>query len=285
MPRSARPVVIISMLSAATLAASAQQATFSSRLEAVRVDVSVTRDGTPVKGLAAGDFEILDNGVRQEVQLVSSEDIPIDLVLALDMSGSVTGERIAHLRNASQMALKGLTKNDRCALLTFSHRLTLRVPLTSDVAAIAKALDGDFEPGNTSMIDAAYAALAHADSGRGRGLAIVLSDGVDTSSWLPAESVMETARRVDAVLFGVSTDAPKQTPLSDLADASGGDLIRIESTKQLTATLTSLLEAFRQRYLLSFVPQNVARAGWHKLEVRTKRRGLTVKARTGYFGS
>ena len=278
-------VAAIVVLGAATLAASPQQAMFSSRLEAVRVDVSVTRDGAPVRGLTAGDFEILDNGVRQEVQLVAAEEIPIDLVLALDMSGSVTGERLQHLRNASQVALKGLTKADRCALLTFNHRLSLRVPLTGDMSAISNALAGDFDPGNTSMIDAAYAALAHADSGRGRGLAIVLSDGVDTASWLTAESVMETARRVDAVLFGISTDAPRETPLEDLADASGGDLIRIESTKQLTSTLTSLLDAFRQRYLLSFVPQNVTRGGWHKLDVRTKRRGLTVKARTGYFGS
>jgi Ca-activated chloride channel family protein len=263
----------------------AQQATFSSRLEAVRVDASVTRDGRAVKGLTAADFEILDNGVPQDVQVVASEELPIDLVMALDLSGSVTGDRLQHLRKASEVALAGLRKSDRGALLTFNHRLDLHVPLTSDLAAIGRALQGRFEPGNTSMIDAAYAALAHADSGRGRSLAVVLSDGVDTSSWLTLESVIETARRVDAVLFGVSIGAPRRTPLEELAEASGGDLIRIESDKQLAQALTSVLERFRQRYLLSFVPQNVARAGWHKLEVRAKRRGLTVKARAGYFGS
>lgn len=264
---------------------SAQQATFSSRFEAVRVDASVTRDGEAVKGLTAADFEIFDNGVRQEVQLVASDELPIDLVLALDMSDSVTRDRMEQLRKASEVALAGLRTQDRSALLTFNHRVVLRVPLTGSGAAIGTAFDHAFEPGNTSMIEAAYAALVHADSGRGRSLAIVLSDGVDTASWLTLESVMETARRVDAVLFGVSTGAPRRTALEELAEASGGDLIRIQSDQQLTAALTSVLERFRQRYLLSFVPQNVTRGGWHKLEVRTKRRGLTVKSRAGYFGS
>ena len=66
--------------------------TFTSRVDAVRVDVLVTADGQPVKGLRAADFDIRDNGVRQHVDLVSFEEIPLNVVLALDMSGSVTQE-------------------------------------------------------------------------------------------------------------------------------------------------------------------------------------------------
>ena len=264
-------------------APAAQQPTFTSRMEAVRVDVAVTQRGRPVQGLTAADFDVFDNGVRQTVQLIVTDEIPIDLVLALDMSGSVTGERLEHLRSASQVALGALAQDDRAALITFGHRVSLRVPLTGDRPAITAALDEDFFPGNTAMIDAAYAALVHADSGRGRGLAIVLSDGVDTASWLTAASVTETARRLDAVLFGIATGGPRRSTLDDLAGASGGDVLRIESTAELTSALQTLLEAFRQRYLLSFVPQGVARGGWHKLEVRARRRGLDVKARAGYF--
>jgi hypothetical protein len=135
------------------------------------------------------------------------------------------------------------------------------------------------------VIDAAYAALLQADAGSGRALAIVLSDGVDTASWLTAASVIETAKRLDVVLFGIATGAPRQTPLDPIADASGGDLIRIESTRSLAATIRTLIETFRQRYLLSFVPRDVPRAGWHKLEVRMTRRGLVARTRQGYFGS
>jgi len=263
----------------------AQQPTFSSRLETVRVDVAVTRRGMPVQGLTAADFEVLDNGVRQDVQLIVSDEIPIDLVMALDISGSVTGERLEHLRSGSQAALAALTQEDRAALLTFNQQVSLRVPLTGGTAAIAAALDRETFPGDTSMIDAAYAALAHADAGRGRGLAIVLSDGVDTASWLTAGAVVETARRMDAVLFGISAGPRRVAALGALADATGGDVIRIASTAELSVALRSLIDSFRQRYLLSFVPQGVARSGWHTLEVRAKRRGLAVKTRAGYFGS
>ena len=263
----------------------AQRATFSSRLEAVRVDVSVTERNRPVLGLTAADFEIFDNGVRQQIGLIATDDLPVDLVLALDVSGSVTGDRIDHLRAASKAALSALETGDKAALITFSHRVAMPAPLTAEIHLIQDRIGAADEWGSTSMIDAAYAALAHADAGTGRALAIVLSDGVDTSSWLTAASVVETAKRLDVVLFGISTGAPRRGPLEDLADASGGDLIRLESTAELSATLEYLIRAFRQRYLLSFVPQQVARGGWHTLEVRMKRRGLAAKARAGYFGS
>lgn len=265
--------------------AATQQATFSSRLEAVRVDVAVTERGRPVPGLTAADFEIFDNGVRQQVGLIATEELPLDLVLALDVSGSVEGERFAHLQETSVAALKTLRAADRAALVTFTQRVRLPVPLTEGAARLAAALEESPNVGKTSMIDAAYASLAHADGGSGRALVIVLSDGVDTSSWLTAGSVVETARRLDVVLFGISSGAPRRTPLEELADASGGELIRVESTREMSSALTSLVDAFRQRYLLSFVPQGVARTGWHTLDVRTARRGLRVKARAGYFGS
>lgn len=268
-----------------TAGAEAQRPTFSSRMEAVRVDVGVTERNRPVAGLTAADFEIFDNGVRQEVALVATDELPLDVVLALDMSGSVEGDRLDDLRAASSAALAHLRPRDRAALITFNQRVSLPVALTSDVAAMRAALEETSE-GSTSMIDAAYAALAHADAGSGRALVIVLSDGVDTSSWLTAPSVIDTAKRLDVVLFGISAGQVRgANALEDLADASGGDLIRIESTKQMSAALGSLLEAFRQRYLLSFVPTGVTRGGWHTLEVRAKRRGMSVKARSGYFGS
>lgn len=265
--------------------AATQQATFSSRLEAVRVDVAVTERGRAVQGLTASDFEIFDNGVRQEVALVATDELPLDLVLALDVSGSVEGERFAHLHDASIAALKTLRADDKAALVTFTQRVALPVPLADAAAGLAAAIDESPNIGKTSMIDAAYAALAHADTGSGRALVIVLSDGVDTASWLTAGSVIETARRLDVVLFGISAGAPRRTPLEDLAGASGGELIRVESTREMSSAVTSLVDAFRRRYLLSFVPRGVPRTGWHTLDVRAKRRGLRVTARAGYFGS
>lgn len=265
---------------------SAQQATFTSGAEAVRVDVSVTRRGRPVPGLTAADFEVFDNGVRQKMQLVDTGEVPVDLVLALDTSGSVTGTRITELRSASATLLKLLTPQDRAGILTFNQQVVLRAGLSPDFDAVRRALDVELRPGNrTSLVDAVYAALAHADGGAGRALAIVLSDGVETGSWLRAADVAETAKRLDVVLFGVSIGAPRRNALDDIAEASGGELIRIESQTQLTAALETLMRDFRQRYLLSYTPEGVAAGGWHRLEVRVKRRGVRVQAREGYFSS
>src|SRR5262245_43011431 len=95
--------------------------TFSTKVETVRVDVLVTDRRQPVLGLTAGDFEILDNGVQQTVDLVNYDQIPLNVVLALDMSQSVAGDRLDHLRAAGSALLDGLRMEDQAALVTFSH--------------------------------------------------------------------------------------------------------------------------------------------------------------------
>jgi hypothetical protein len=76
----------------------AQQAVFSAKVESVRVDVLVTDKGQAVRGLTRADFEVQDNDVPQKVDLVSFDEIPLNVILALDMSDSVAGERLEHLR-------------------------------------------------------------------------------------------------------------------------------------------------------------------------------------------
>src|SRR5712671_2958695 len=112
-----------------------QQPSFAARVESVRVDVLVLDNGHPVRGLTPADFEIADNGVGQQVDLVSFEQIPLNVVLALDMSDSLAGERLAQLQDASRAVLEGLTKDDQAALVTFSNAVTLGAPLSKDVAA------------------------------------------------------------------------------------------------------------------------------------------------------
>jgi VWFA-related protein len=265
-----------------------QQTSFSSRAEAVRVDVAVTRDGRPVTGLTADDFEVFDNGVRQQVTLLATDAVPLDLVLALDISGSLHAGQREQLRAGAMAALDALVPGEHAAVLTFTHRLSLRSALTVDRARLRASLDDEMEPGNTSAIDAAYAALVHADAGAGRALAVLFTDGVDTASWLTAPLVRDTARGLDAVLFVVSAGTAgggDAGDLEDLASSTGGGLLRIRSTRELSTALQSLLQSFRQRYLLSYVPRGVARDGWHALDVRVKARGASVRARRGYVAS
>ena len=81
----------VALLLGSVVAPSAQQATFSAKREAVRVDVLVTDRDKVVTGLGAGDFEVRDNGVLQTIDLVSFQQIPLNVFLAFDVSASVAG--------------------------------------------------------------------------------------------------------------------------------------------------------------------------------------------------
>jgi VWFA-related protein len=257
---------------------------FSSKIEAVRVDVLVTDGSKPVVGLGREDFEILDNGVPQAVDLVSFDEVPLNVILALDMSDSVAGERLDRLRDGGSKVLAALKSGDQAALVTFSHAVQLGARLTSDVASVQSALAETGGSGQTALIDGSYAGIMVGESDAGRALLIVFSDGVDTSSWLRADAVLDTARRADVVVYGVSVVSRlKPEFLREITSLTGGRLFEIEKATNLAATFLSILEEFRHRYLVSYTPKGVSRDGWHKLDVRVKNRRTTIKARPGYL--
>lgn len=263
--------------------ATAQQPTFSSRVDAVRVDVLVTDRGQVVRGLRPQDFELKDEGVLQDVDFVSLEQLPLNVILGLDVSKSVSGERLTHLRSAGDALLQRLTGGDRAALLTFSHVVRLRHELTSDIPRLRQALAEVNPSGQTALVDGTSGAIALAGSDVGRSLLIVFSDGVDTASFLTPAAVLQSARRSDVVVYGVAM-RNRITPvfLKDLGELTGGALLEIESTRDLSQTFLRILEEFRQRYLLSFSPRGVSSTGWHRLDVRVKGRRVSVNARAGY---
>ena len=276
--------LVLAVLALSAAAVAPQRPGFSSRVEAVRVDVLVRERGQIVRGLAPADFEVFDNAVPQQVDLVTFERLPLKVVLALDMSDSVAGERLEHLRAAGLMLLDQLAPDDESALVTFSHVVTIDAPLTVDRARLRAALQRAHGGGRTALVDATHTAMVLGESGVGRPLLIVFSDGVDTSSWLPPESVLEMARRTDVVAYFVSAGGKgKATFNRDLTALTGGSLIEIASTRDLGATFLRILEEFRQRYLVSYTPRGVSTDGWHRLDVRVKGRRAMVQARPGYY--
>jgi VWFA-related protein len=265
-------------------AAQGQAPTFKSGVEAVRVDVLVTRDGRPVTNLTPGDFDVVDNGVRQRVDYASFDEIPLNLVFAIDASSSVAGNRAQRLRQACHGVLAELRKDDQAGLVVFSDPLVVRSGLTRDLAAVRAAVDRPLPIGDTPLVDAAHASILVAESEPGRALVLVFSDGIEVSSYLPADAVLDTARRSDAVVYGVALrNVARPRFLRELADTSGGDFFEIASPLDIEPTFRKVLEEFRHRYLLSYTPTGVERAGWHQLQVRVKQRGASVKARPGYF--
>jgi VWFA-related protein len=260
----------------------AQTPSFSSGVDAVRVDVLVTDNGRLVPNLRPEDFEVLDNGVVQHVDLASYEEMPLNVILALDLSASLDARQLDDLREAGRALLDGLKPDDQVALVTFSHVVSQAAPLTSEHRRVEAALEAASASGETSLVDASFVGMTIGEADIGRSLLLVFSDGVDTRSWLSTQAVLEMAKRGEIVVYGVEVGSRDVSFPRELSAATGGRTLAIESTGDLHATFRGILSEFRQRYLISYSPRGVTTGGWHRLDVRVKGRNVAVRARPGY---
>lgn len=300
--------VAVALLAAALANGATPPQTFRVGVEAVRVDVLVTDGNRPVAGLSASDFALRDRGVPQRIDSVVFEDVPLNVMLVLDTSDSVKGEVLATLKQAAAAVAQLLTPNDRSSLLTFAGHQTLRVPWTSDHSRVERALAKTEAGGATALHDASYSALTARESGTGRALILVFSDGDDTASWLPGHRVIEIARRTEVVAYavGLGSGGPAipgfhvdfisglqdglQSPpelvripfLEALAHETGGRYYANESSQRLRDRFIEIVTEFRSRYLLTYTPRDVEALGWHPIEVEVKGRRARVTARRGY---
>lgn len=276
------------LLAVSLLAAAAAQAPPVFRAEAgvVRVEVLVTRGGSPVRGLAAADFELRDDGVLQDLEPLSEEQTLVDAVLVLDASGSVSGRKLASLQAAAAAFLDGLRSGEQAALLAFNHEIQLLQRPTTEIAAVRRALDRVAPRGNTALVDALYAALRIRELGERRTAIVVFSDGIDTLSWLSAADVLEAARRSNAIVYGVTVREKgdqKEPFLGDAARATGGRLFAASNDRDLRARFLEVLEDIRSRYVLRYVPRPPGSSGWHAVDVRLRSGKGNVLARPGYW--
>ncbi|HEY7696994.1 MAG TPA: VWA domain-containing protein [Vicinamibacteria bacterium] len=275
--------------------------------EAVQADVFVEQDGRAAVGLNASDFELLDDGVPRKIDSVAVAEIPVNVVLVLDISGSVKGATLTHLRLAATAFLDELAPRDRAALITFSNNLSLSSGLSADVAPMKRVLEEVEAAGGTAWQDALFCALELLEVVRERPLVLLFTDGADTYSWVPEEQVIPLVSRSNAVVYAITrSDIP---PLLDLRTnreqqrylrsrdehasrvrllrevtrESGGRLIETESADELQKTFLTILAEMKTRYVLTFSPEAPVREGWHELEVKVKRKGVEVHARRGYY--
>jgi hypothetical protein len=139
--------------------------------------------------------------------------------------------------------------------------------------------------GHTALIEAALSAVLLADGDPGRNLVVMFSDGADTASFVPADRVIETARRSWPLVYAVAARRDDSRFLRDLATVTGGRLVETDDATDPGASLRTILDEVRRRYLVTFTPAGVERGGWHRLDVRVTRRGARVHARTGYVST
>ena len=276
------------LLAATLLAAAAAQAppVFRAEVGVVRVEVLVTRGGSPVGGLTAADLELRDERIVQNLEQIQEEQIPVDAVLVLDASGSVSGGKLDSLQAAAEAFLDGLRTGEQGALLAFNQEVQLLQPLTTDLAGVRGALGRVSPRGNTALIDAVYAALRLREIGERRTAVVVFSDGIDNLSWLSAADVVKAAGRSNATVYGVTVRAqgdPKEAFLGNVARATGGRVFEASNERDLRARFLDVLADIRSRYVLRYVPRSPGSAGWHGLEVRLRSGKGDVLARPGYW--
>jgi len=272
------------LLGALLLGAIQPQPIFRAGVELVEVDASVTRGNKPVRGLTAANFVVADNGVPQQVTSVALDQLPLSVIMVLDTSASVSGERLDHLIEAGEGLVSALKPRDRVALVTFSQTVTVRVPLTADVKRVADAVSVLQGANATSLRDAVHLALQLRPDDHSRPVVLVFTDGRDTASWLSEEETIESARRSGVVLEVVETgDVPDRRFLDRITEATGGRVWSATSSGDLRALFTRALDEMRGRYLLTFSPQRVSGEGWHALTVTLKDARGDVVARPGYF--
>ena len=273
---------------------------FRAGADVVTVEASVRRERRAVVGLTAADFELLDNGVAQEISDVTYEKLPIDVTVVLDISSSVTGPVLDELRRSLKQLRTDLGARDKLRVVTFDMRVRRLVDFADPPSATDSALASVVASGSSAVFDSLAVALtAPVPAGR-RQLIMLFSDGQDSSSISDAETLLDVARRsaptVAMVLASTSTKRPASlqrsatklgtATIADLADQiasdTGGYVVAISPGDNLTSTFRRVLEQFRTTYVLYFTPRGVDRQGAHTLEVRVKRAKVDVHARRGY---
>jgi Ca-activated chloride channel family protein len=256
-------------------------------VDAVQATVTVTDgNGRFVSGLPAGAFHVTEDGVAQELSAFLSEEIPLELVVALDVSQSMT-PAIPVLKTAAKAFLSALRPVDQVTLLAFNDNIFTLARRSTDPVARTRAVDRLAPWGGTALYDVMLTALTTVGRQPGRRALVVFSDGEDQSSVATLQQVRDRLERSDAVVYtiglgrGTREDALKQV-LDELATASGGRAFMSERADRLERAFSQILEELGHQYLLAYSPTNSRRDGtWRKIEV-TVDGGHTVRARQGY---
>jgi VWFA-related protein len=274
---------------------------FVTSVDAVGIDVLVTDDGRPVRGLGAGDFRLLDNGIEQTIRVVDAENLPLTVSVVLDVSDSVAGPTLDVLQSAARALIRKLAPSDQVNVLTVADSITLIADTAAPIAERDDGLAGLVGAGGTRLFDAIWTALqlaAVSRAPRHRTVIVVFSDARDTTSWLGADVIRDLLDRTEAVVFGVvpsvavpaastspwdrAAHLPDDKFLTSLTDASGGRLLLLKPTDDLSRTFESIIADMRSRYVLYYQPAGVDRAGAHKVRVTLTRRQGHVQARPMY---
>ena len=267
-----------------------------------------------VQNLEQNDFQVFEDGVRQQIVNFYSEAVPVHVVLLIDVSGSTRDAQGAIRRAALQFA-QTLDPEDRVAIITFSDKPRLILNWTNDIERVETALESIYAKGRTVLNDALYVTfddlLKDVD---GKKAVILLTDGVDTGSMVSYEETFDLAVRSEAMIYVVSKldeywaaaiaqraaflgrigSVPKiftddfiieaKRYLNRLAKQTGGKVLDARAFATLSDIYARVAEELKNQYYISYVPSNIVQDGrWRNIEVRAPYVSAIVNTRPGYY--
>jgi Ca-activated chloride channel homolog len=272
-----------------------------------RVDVNLVRVVATVKNKAGelvgdlqkGEFQILDNGARQEVALFERHsDQPLSVALLVDISGSTAKDLKFESESATRFLRVLLNEgnlDDTVALYGFNWQVTLYHAFTHSLVSLANSLKLLKGEAGTSLYDAIYLAAGDLENRQGRKVIVIVTDGGDTTSSKSLKQALAAVQLADAVIYPIvimpiTSDAGRniggENALKFMADGTGGRTFLPQLNTELDRSFTEIINELRTQYLLGFYPRNVplTKDRFHTLEVKVSRPELRVSARNGYYG-
>jgi VWFA-related protein len=279
----------------------------------VSVNVSVFNNKSKlfVGSLTKDDFIVKEDGEEQTVTYFASTEVPFDLVLLVDLSGS-TAEKRDLIKKSTLRFIEAARPNDRLAIVTFSHVTNLISPLTLDRAQLTASVEKMEGMGGSHVWDAIKYALDEVLGPKTldrRRAVVLMSDGVDGSfsrygstprgSTIPFADLIEQVRQTDVLIVPIYLDTQEslgnpfmeteyenaRRALNLLANESGGSYYKARKISDLNGVYEQVINDLGKVYSLGYKPKNAARdAGWRNVQISIANRpDLVTRARPGYY--
>jgi Ca-activated chloride channel homolog len=284
---------------AASVALLAQQqppgATFKSGTQVVSLFVTVAdAQKRLIPGLTKEDFDVFDNEKSQSIVYFDNSVHPINVVVMLDTSGSMT-LTIDLLKQAAEQFLIRLLPDDRARVGAFNDKIQINSKWLGDRDQLVTEVK-DLDYGNgTRLWDAVGVALDELKAVDGRRVILVFTDGDDTSSKIGLGTVTERARADEVMIYAIGLESryfngqmqvrsKPDSGLRKIADETGGGYFELTKTSDLAPTFTKVAQELHSQYVIGFTPQQLDNRV-HKLAVKMKQPGMTARARRSYVAA
>jgi Ca-activated chloride channel family protein len=257
------------------------------KVEVVQVTAVVTDRGRFVPGLDKGQFKLSEDGVPQMIEHFTAEGSPLEIVVAIDVSESMTPS-MPQLKNAVKTFLGALGTKDQVTLAAFNDNMFTLAKRETVAAQRLRAVDRLSPWGGTALYDVIVRGVQQLSKQPGRRVLVVFSDGDDRTSHSTIQTVEEAVRGNEAMLFVVALgrgvkEAQLKSGIQKLVDLSGGRVIFVERSDQLEASFSEILDELSNQYLVSYQSNNGKRdGGWREIKLEVPGTHYEVRARHGY---